>query len=232
MLHLSAHCNILVIFVVTLLCMPSIKCVNFTLSCPILWRLPNFTCVGRLPETCLECWYLHARKVVPRRFSVFTCCSAKQVIAMPWLFMRTVFFFFSPVSDHSNITSNNYYNLKHFKNVKLSFIKYTCVSWLFSCKLKLFVHDNAHFSVYCFNFYNLTDNDNFFLNFISSSLLWVPEECYCMSWTFLCSSCNIHQTMGFCASCLTFPSLFCCLPISYELQIMSNKPQINIYFQG
>jgi hypothetical protein len=115
--------------------------------------------------------------------------------------------------------------------VKLSFIKYTCVSWLFSCELKLFVYDNAHFIVYCSNIYNLTDRMliNFFLNFIPSSLLWVPEECYCMSWTFLCWSCNIHQTMGFCASCTTFSSLFCCLPISYELQTMSNTPQIFIF---
>jgi hypothetical protein len=165
---------------------------------------------------------------MPRRFTVFTCCSAKKGHCYAVAVNESS----SPHPQCQAIVmfTNNNYNLKHFKYVKLSFMKYTCVSWLFSCKLKLFVY-NAHFSVYCSNFYNLTDRMiiNFFLNFISSSLLWVPEECYCMSWTFLCWSCNIHQTMGFCASCVIFSSLFCCLPISYELQTMSNKPQIFIF---
>ena len=128
------------------------------------------------------------------------------------------------MSDHSNVTNNKYYKLKHFKNVKLSFIKYTFVSWLFSCKLKLFVYDNAHFSVYCFNFYNLTDRMiiSFFLNFISSSLLWVPEERYCMSWLFYVGPATYNR-LGLCTSCVTFSNLFCCLHISYELQTMSNN---------
>lgn len=145
MLHLSLHCNILVIFVVTLLCMPPIKCfMKFTPSCPILWRLPNFSCVHRLPETCLSTADTYMQGKSCPEGCVFTRCPAKNGHCYAMTINENIFF---SVSDHSNVSSNNYYNLKHFKNFKLSFIKYICVSWLFSCELKLFVYGNTHFNV-------------------------------------------------------------------------------------
>lgn len=87
------------------------------LSCPILCRLP---------ETGLSTADTYMQgKSCPEGSVFLLAAQPKKVTAMPWLLMRTVFFL---VSDHSNVINSNYYNLKHFKNVKLSFTKYTCVS--------------------------------------------------------------------------------------------------------
>jgi hypothetical protein len=98
-------------------------CQEFYIEFSYFWSLPNFSCVGSLPVSCLSTADTYMQAESCPEGSVFYMLLSQK---MSLLLMRT--FFFS-VSDCSNVTNNNYYNLKHFKHFKLSFIKYTCVSW-------------------------------------------------------------------------------------------------------